>query len=102
MSAVSRRRRNPALFRALVAASLLYLVALPVGLLMALMSPAAADFGTGPIFNAATVSLPAALIICTAAGWIAYARAADRIAWTALLLPLAWVPVLLIALHIGL
>ena len=96
-----RRRRNPALFRALVAASLLYLVALPVGILIALLSPMAADAGTGPVFNAAALSLPAALLLCPVAGWIFYARGADRAGWAAAALPLAWVPVLLIALHLG-
>ena len=99
--ATGRRRRNPALFRALVAVSLLYLVILPVGLLMAVMSPMAADFGTGALFNGALLSLPAALVLCPVAGWIAYARGADRLGWTALILPLAWVPVLLVTLHIG-
>ena len=101
MSTGPRRRRNPALFRALIAASLLYLIALPVGLLMVVMSPMTADFGTGPVFNTATTSLPAALVLCPAAGWIAYARGRDGIGWAASMLPLAWVPVLLIALHIG-
>ena len=94
------RRRNHALFSALVAASLLYLVALPVGLLMALMSPMAADAGLS-FFECAALSLPAALVLCPAFGWIAYARGWDRAGWLACLLPLAWAPVLLVSLHIG-
>ena len=95
------RRRNSALFRTLVAASLLYLIALPVAVLVALMSPMAAADGGAGIFGGAALSFPAALLICSAAAWTAYARGWNAVAWAAAILPLVWLPLLLFALYSG-
>jgi hypothetical protein len=83
--------RRPRLFWSLVAATAIYLMALPIAAVAAMMSPMAADSGLTAavwVFIVAAVTLPFSLLLCPIVGWVAYWRKWDRTAWAAIAVPI--------------
>ncbi|MGQ0559180.1 MAG: hypothetical protein ACT4OE_06290 [Sphingosinicella sp.] len=91
--------KNRALFWALVAATILYLVALPFSTMMVMMMPMASDSGLDWrvwLFTEAALTFPVALVLCPVLGWVAYAKRWNRTGWIVVALPLLW-PLILVA-----
>jgi hypothetical protein len=94
----AKPQRSKPLFWGLIAATVMYLVALLPAAMLAMMSPMAGDSGLSTsvwIFIVGAMSLPIALVLCPLLGWIAYALGWNRAGWTLILLPLLW-PVMLL------
>jgi ABC-type sulfate transport system permease subunit len=92
-----RGEPSRSLFWALVASTLLYLLALPFAAMMAMMSPMASDSRANAethLFIATAMTLPFALVLSPALAWIAYRLRWNGAAGLLILLPLAWAPVL--------
>jgi len=96
-------QRDKGLFWCLVVGSILYLLALPVAVVVAMMSPMASDSGltTGAqLFIFTAMTFPVAIVLGPILAWIAYVSGWNRTGWALLLLPVAWPVALLAAMSV--
>ncbi|RZJ30399.1 MAG: hypothetical protein EON85_05075, partial [Brevundimonas sp.] len=79
----------------LIADSIVSLIAIPLALFWGLMSGMSTTTTDDAAFANAYVlvnlTLPVALLVCLIGAWTAFAFRRERVAWTLMFLPLAWV-----------
>ena len=79
----------------LIADSIVSVIAIPLALFWGLMSGMSTTTTDDAAFANAYVlvnlTLPVALLVCLIGAWTAFALRRERVAWTLMFLPLAWV-----------
>ena len=79
---------------AIIVATVLYGIALPFSVTLAMFSPMASDGGINAgiwTFIVSLMTLPIAIVVALILGWIFYATRLPRLMWAAILFPLLWI-----------